>query len=64
MKILLVGRAHLNVLRRKLLLQFSVNHWLIDGILSESRGLAENIKQRQKQTQTNKQKQKNPPVGY
>lgn len=44
MKILLVGRAHLNILLRKILWQFSENHHLIGGSLSESRGHAENLK--------------------
>lgn len=38
MKILLVGRAHLNILLRKILWQFPENHRLVDGPLSESRG--------------------------
>lgn len=47
MKILLVGRAHLNILLRKILWQLSENHQVTDGSLSESRGSAQNLRKPQ-----------------
>lgn len=47
MKILLVGRDHLNILLRKILRQFPENRRLVDGPLSESRGPAEDLKKPQ-----------------
>lgn len=47
MKILLVGRAHLNILLRKILWQFSENQCIIGGSSSESRGPAENLRKPQ-----------------
>lgn len=44
MKILLAGRAHVNILLRKTLRPFSENLWLIERRLSESRCPAEDLK--------------------
>lgn len=46
-EILLVGRAHLNMLLRRMLWQFSENSWVVDVSLSESRGPAENLRKPQ-----------------